>query len=94
MRHPKGLRKLVIASGPASIPLYMEALKGLLAKLPADIRKTLEECDKKGDHESEEFLKAAQVFYSRYVCQLDPMPDEVTTAFKNMKEDPTVYMTM
>jgi L-proline amide hydrolase len=93
-RRPKGLRKLVIASGPASIPLFMKGLHGLLAKLPEDVRKTLEECDKKGDHESEEFQQAAMVFNSRYVCQLDPVPDEIMAGFRNMKEDPTVYLTM
>jgi L-proline amide hydrolase len=66
----------------------------LLAKLPADVRKTLEDCDKRGDHESEEFKKAAAVFNSHYVCTLDPMPEEVMAAFKNMSDDPTVYLTM
>jgi len=72
----------------------MNGLQGLLARLPDNVRKTLEECDKKGDHESEEFQKAAMVFNSRYVCQLDPLPDEIMAGFKNMKEDPTVYLTM
>ncbi|KAG8158026.1 hypothetical protein KVR01_012298 [Diaporthe batatas] len=93
-RSPVGLRKLVIASGPSSIPLYEQGLKSLLTKLPADVRKTLEECDRRSDHEREEFKSAAAVFNGHHVCTLDPMPDEVMAAFKNMSDDPTVYLTI
>lgn len=74
--------------------LKEKGLQGLLAKLPDDVRKTLEECDKRGDHESEEFKKAAAVFNGHYVCTLDPMPEEIAVAFKNLSDDPTVYHTM
>lgn len=71
-----------------------KGLKGLLAKLPADVRKTLEECDRRGDHESEKFKEASKVFNSHYVCSLDPLPEEVMAGFKNLSDDPTVYLTM
>ncbi|GAB1319329.1 hypothetical protein MFIFM68171_09539 [Madurella fahalii] len=93
-RRPKGLRKAIIASGPASIPLYVQGCQTLLAELPPDIRETLEDCDRRGDHESETFEKAASIFYKRHVCRLDPYPDDVLSAFKNLKEDPTSYLTV
>lgn len=93
-RRPRGLRKLVIAGGPASIPLLVKGYEGLIAALPPDVRSTLEECNKRGDYESEEFEKAASVFYSRHVCRLDPHPEEVQCAFKNLKDDPTAYLTL
>ncbi|KAJ7509646.1 Alpha/Beta hydrolase protein [Mycena galericulata] len=93
-RRPKGLKKLVLASGPASMPLYMEGCKALVAALPPDVRETLEECDRRGDFESLEFKKAAAVFYARHVCRLDPHPEEVLYTFKHLKEDPTAYFTM
>ncbi|KAL2020052.1 hypothetical protein VTK56DRAFT_8955 [Thermocarpiscus australiensis] len=74
---PVGLKKLIIASGPASIPLYVKGCQKLLSQLPEDVRKTLEDCDRRGDHESPEFEKAAAVFYGRHVCRLDPYPDAV-----------------
>jgi proline-specific peptidase len=91
---PKGLKKLVISGGPASIPLYMKGVRTLLDALPDDVRKTLEDCDARGDHESPEFEAAAAVFYSRHVCRLDPYPDEVMATFVNLKKDPTAYLTM
>lgn len=94
MRHPKGLKKLVISSGPASISLYIEGLKGLLTKLPPDVRKTLEDCDREGDHESEAFKKAAKVFNHNFVCRLEPLPEEVQAGYKNLRDDPTVYLTI
>lgn len=94
MRQPKGLKKLVISSGPADISLYVEGLKGLLQKLPPDVRKTLEDCDRNGDHESEAFQKAAKVFSHNFVSPLDPLPEEVQAGYKNLKDDPTVYLTI
>lgn len=48
-------------------------------------RVTLEECDRKGDHESPEFEQASKVFYDRHVCRLNPYPEDVLSAFKNLK---------
>ncbi|KAK4170040.1 L-amino acid amidase [Cladorrhinum sp. PSN259] len=93
-RRPKGLLKVINHSGPASIPLYVEGCKGILAGLPPDVSKTLEDCDRRGDYESEEFEKAQAVFYAHHMCRLDPVPDEVQASFKNIKEDPTAYWTM
>ncbi|KAI1409007.1 proline-specific peptidase [Hypoxylon sp. FL1857] len=93
-RQPRGLKKLVLVSSPASIPLYMEGCKHLLSQLPQDVRETLEECDRQGDHESEKFQEAALVFNKKHVCRIDPMPEPVQMAFKHLKEDPTSYLTM
>ncbi|RYP59255.1 hypothetical protein DL769_008610 [Monosporascus sp. CRB-8-3] len=66
----------------------------LIAQLPRDVRGTLEDCNRRGDYESEEFEKAAAVFYARHICRLDPRPEEVLCAFKNLKEDPAAYLTL
>ncbi|KAI1823341.1 Alpha/Beta hydrolase protein [Xylaria intraflava] len=91
---PRGLRKLVLSGSPASIPLLVKGSRELLAALPEPARTTLEECDKRGDHESEEFENASKEFYNRHVCRLDPYPDDVMSAFVNLKDDPSVYLTM
>ncbi|KAI3342536.1 Alpha/Beta hydrolase protein [Ustulina deusta] len=91
---PQGLKKLILAGAPASIPLLAKGARELLAALPKAARTTLEECDKRGDHESEEFENAAKEFYARHVCRLDPYPADVLCAFKNLKDDPSAYQTM
>lgn len=93
-RRPRGLKKLVLCGAPASMPLYMEACNYLLSQLPPDVRKTIEDCERKGDYESPEFENASMVFYKRHFCRLDPFPEEVQLGFKNLKEDPTSYLTM
>lgn len=93
-RKPRGLKKLIIAGGPASIPLLVKGYDDLFAQLPPDVRAVLEECNRRGDYESEEFEKAAAVFYSRYVCRMEPHPEGVKAAFKNLKDDPTAYLTL
>ncbi|KAF2962726.1 hypothetical protein GQX73_g10847 [Xylaria multiplex] len=93
-RRPKGLMKLIIAGGPASLPLYMKGCQHLLAQLPPDVRRTIEECESKGDYESEDFNKASAVFYARHFCRLDPFPEAVQIGFQHLKEDPTAYLTI
>ncbi|KAI0395126.1 proline iminopeptidase [Xylariaceae sp. FL0594] len=91
---PAGLRKLILAGSPASIPLYIKGCRELLSKPPEAVRKTIEECEQKGDFESVEYEAASAVFYARHFCRLDPYPDPVQASFRNLKEDPAAYMTM
>lgn len=91
---PQGLKKLVLAGAPASIPLYAKGCRDLLAQLPKDVRETIEECERKGDFESPEYEKASGVFYGQHVCRLDPFPDLVLAAFQHLHEDSSAYLTM
>lgn len=89
-RRPKGLKKLIIASSPASVPLYVVGNNRLRSELPQNVREALES----SDHNSPEYEKASAFFYKQHVCRLDPRPDDVQTAFKNLEEDSTAYLTM
>ncbi|RYP01244.1 hypothetical protein DL764_006247 [Monosporascus ibericus] len=66
---PQELKKLVISSGPASIPLMAKEYDPLIAQLAFDIRETLEDRNIQGGYDSEVFEKAASVFYARHVCR-------------------------
>ncbi len=46
------------------------------------------------EYDNPEYLEAVQVFYDRHVCRVIPNPEEVQRSFRQMGEDPTVYMTM
>ncbi|KAI1343260.1 proline-specific peptidase [Xylariaceae sp. FL0016] len=94
-RQPRGLRKLVIYSSPASAPLLQEACNYLLSQLPADTRETLLECDRKGDFGSEGFVKASTVFLGRHFCRISPFPEELVVGFKHiMTENSAAPLTM
>jgi L-proline amide hydrolase len=91
--HPPGLRGLVVADSPASIPLWVAEANRLRADLPADVQETLTRHEEAGTTDSPEYEAATRVFYDRHVCRV-PWPDCVERSFTKMAEDPTVYHTM
>lgn len=93
-RKPVGLRKLILADAPASIPLMMKGVDDLMKLLPKDVQKDLEECHRDGDFDSDKYKNACLVFYKRHLCRLDPWPKGVEKALGHLEEDPTVYRTM
>ncbi|KAI1283949.1 Alpha/Beta hydrolase protein [Xylaria sp. FL0933] len=91
-RQPVGLKKIVLSSSPASMPLYKESCKRRLAELSPKVREVLESTEV--DHSSKEFKDAADVFMKTFVCRLDPIPEPVQRAWRNLKEDRSAYSTM
>jgi L-proline amide hydrolase len=94
LQHPPGLRSIVVADSPASMPLWVEEANRLRADLPPDARDALARHEAAGTTDSPEYLEAMNVFYRRHVCRLDPWPDDVLRSFAAIDEDPTVYGTM
>jgi L-proline amide hydrolase len=90
---PSGLRGLVVADSPASIPLWVAEANRLRAELPADVQETLTRHEEAGTTDSLEYEAATRVFYDRHVCRV-PWPDYVERSFAQIAEDPTVYHTM
>ena len=93
-QRPLGLRRLILANAPSSVPLLLEGEMALVKKLPRDAREAIEEGERTGDYESEKYQNACLVFYHRHLCRLDPWPEGVSTALWHLEEDPTVYKTM
>lgn len=93
-RRPAGLRGLVIANSPASMPLWREELAELRKTLPADVQATLTRHEKAGTTDSAEYTKATMIFYGRHVCRVDPLPRDVAATLMEIYNDPTVYRTM
>jgi L-proline amide hydrolase len=91
--HPEGLRAIVVADSPASIPLWVEEANRLRADLPPDVQATLTEHERAGTTSSPEYEQAVRVYYDRHLCRV-PWPDYVARSFAQMDEDPTVYHTM
>jgi L-proline amide hydrolase len=90
---PAGLRALVVADSPASIPLWVEEANRLRALLPGDVEATLRKHEEADTTSDPDYEAAVQVFYDRHLCRV-PMPDCVRRSFAQIAEDPTVYHTM
>jgi L-proline amide hydrolase len=90
---PAGLRSLVVANSPASIPLWIEETGRLRSLLPADVQAVLTEHETAGTTDSPEYEQAVMRFYERHLCRI-PFPDGLERSFAQLAEDPTVYHTM
>jgi len=94
LTQPTGLASLLLASSPASIPLW-EAETGRLRRLlPEETQSVLDEHEANGTLDSPEYEAASMEFYRRHVCRVDPFPDCVQRTFAGVAEHPDVYMTM
>jgi L-proline amide hydrolase len=93
VRRPAGLRGLVIADSPASMPLWSAAAAVLRAELPPAVDATLRRHEAAGTTDTDEYADAVKVFYDRHLCRV-PWPPEVNATFDAVDEDPTVYHTM
>lgn len=75
LTHPDGLASLMVASSPASVPQWIEETAKLRALLPADLQSTLLRHEEAGTTTDPEYMAAANEFYKRHVCRVDPWPD-------------------
>lgn len=91
---PPGLRKLILANAPANSPLMEQGMQELIRELPESVQKVIDECQRKGDFDSERYKSACQEFYVKHLCRLDPWPEEFLTSMRHLEEEPTVYRTM
>lgn len=91
---PAGLRKLILASSPASVKLVLKGEEALRAALPKNVLETIERCEREGLTDSEEYADALMVYRKRHICRLEPFPEELLRSYKLVEEDPTVINTM
>ena len=91
--HPAGLRGIVVADSPASMPLWVSEANRLRRDLPEDVQATLTRHEEAGTTDDPEYEAAVRVFYDRHLCRV-PWPDCVQRSFDQMAVDPTVYHTM
>lgn len=94
VRRRPGLKALVIANSPASMPLWLKGAAELRAALPQDVQDTLLRHEEAGTIEHPDYRAATDVFYDRHVCRTKPRPIEVQRTFDAMEKDPTVYHAM
>ena len=91
---PSGLRGLVIANSPASMPVWVAEANRLRAALPPEVQATLLRHEADGNTADPAYAAAVQVFYERHLCRVTPFPEEVLRTFAQLEAEPTVYHTM
>jgi len=89
---PAGVRGVILAGPALSIPRWAADSRRLMAKLPPEVGRAIEEGERTGQTETEAFKAATQVYYRNFVCRSDPWPPELERAFAGMGAQ--VYTTM
>lgn len=92
---PKGLIKLVLASGIASTETWVKGIQIICKQFPSDAQLAIEEAEKNQDFESARFRMAMDIFFRNYFCRAEDFPPkQLLPALKSMSEDKTVRHTM
>ncbi len=94
VREPAGLRALVLADSPASIPTWRAEADRLRSELPPGVDEVLRRHERDGTTDSPEYHEAEQVYTDRHVCRVLPNPPELLATDRQLVQDPTVYRTM
>lgn len=94
LTRPDGLQSLIVANSPASMTQWVSEANKLRAELPADVQAALLKHEEAGTTDAPEYADAVNVFYSRHVCRVSPLPDYVQRSFAQIDADPEVYHTM
>jgi L-proline amide hydrolase len=92
--HPPGLVSVVAADAPADADAFARGAVSLLDTLEPETKATILRHEEAGTTDDPEYQTAVLEFYRRYVCRLDPWPDELVRTFDAIESDPTVYGTL
>lgn len=91
---PAGLKALVLADSPASMPVWIEETGRLRDALPAEVKEVLSRHEAAGTTDHPDYARATKAFNARHVCRLDPLPDAVKCTNAAMEADSHVYNLM
>ena len=83
---PRGLQKLILASGLASMDLCIQCFKNLRDQMPAEHSMAIAEAGRTRDFESEPYKKAMGHLARYYLCRTETPPPEFIEAWKNASE--------
>jgi len=89
---PVGVRGVILAGPALDIPRWTADSRRLISTLPVESAAAILEGERTGNTDSDAYKAATGVFYLRYLCRLDPWPEEVNHALETMGA--TVYGTM
>jgi len=93
-KRPRGLQRLVIASGLASWELSMKGIEIRRSELPGETLDVLKKYEQDGDYNNPAYKEATMIFSKKFVFRDDQPPEMLMAALKNLAADKTVYGTM
>ncbi|CCM01880.1 uncharacterized protein FIBRA_03951 [Fibroporia radiculosa] len=94
---PQGLRRLVLASGPAAMDDWVQTQRRLLRTLSEGVQaciRTISECTSAGTTASPEYQAAFFEYLKSCLCRVVPFPQELQDGIEELQKDPTVCATL
>jgi proline-specific peptidase len=82
-KKPRGVKSIVVSSSPASVPLFESEINRLVQWLPPDAAAAIEKGMREGNYDDPAFLAASELYYSRHVVNLNPLPGDVAYSMEN-----------
>lgn len=86
LRQPRGLRKLVVASTCADMPLYSREIAALKDALPDGLGAVIDRCEREGTTNTAEYGQAFRFFQQLHVLRMEHMPDHMLASIAGLNE--------
>ena len=74
------LESLILSSSPPSVPRWIVDANELRSQLPDEVRRVLDDHERRGFFDCPEYTAAIMVFYKRHLCRLEQWPQGVEYA--------------
>ena len=84
---PEGVEGVIFASPVMSAQRWSEDAEQLIAAMPAEYQRAIEENERAGTTDSEEYQAATMEYYRRYLSRSDPWSPDLLQAFGELNED-------
>ncbi|KAF8987299.1 Alpha/Beta hydrolase protein [Cyathus striatus] len=92
LRAPAGLKHLIVANSPADMVKFAEGTNALFEKhFPKELVTRVRELQESGQGESEEYQQGVGQFYKKFICSLDPWPEDVVESMKAIQTNGNVH---
>jgi proline iminopeptidase len=84
---PEGVESVIFASPVMSVRRWSEDAERLIAAMPTQYQRSIEENERAGTTGSEEYQTATMEYYRRYLSRSDPWSPDLLEAFENLNEE-------
>lgn len=84
---PEGVESVIFASPVMSARRWSEDARRLIAAMPPEYQRAIEENERAGTTDAEEYQEATMEYYRRYLSTSEPWSPDLLTAFENMNEE-------
>ncbi len=84
LRYPRIAKSLVVSSGLASGPMAVREMRGLVEKLPPEVRGTIHACEAESNFDNPAYLRAMEAYDHAFVCRLTIWPFDLAYSFEHV----------